>query len=428
MVNETKSDHCPVTGCQATWDDLYCWPPAEAGHRVSISCSRILGAAFESNIRKLAGNTATAYRKCGEDGSWDWNSWTNYSECLSMLTRLEANSLAEPEPFSIYAILGHIVLICSFCSLSSLVAAITIFMSLRSLKCTRIRVHTNLCISLLIHCMGLIVISSQVVLGSSSSGLSPLYVRYDILCKIMKCIGLYSSMATINWMFIEGLVMHKSLYSFGNNKTVPFALYQLFAWGLPVVFIGTWITLQEVYQDTNLPGDYLKLKCWQGYGKSNFIFIITGPMMVFLIANTCFSFNIIRILVTKLRNSSTVATPRAIRATAFLIPLLGLEHLIFCINPSSLDPRLESTYVIVNAVIQSVQGLAVAILYCFVNKEVRHAIGMSWSRIRANSMTSVRSKITVSSVFSHHTALRDVNVTRSLLSQPKAPFTRIDSV
>lgn len=48
----------------------------------------------------------------------------------------------------------------------------------------------------------------------------------------------------------------------------------------------------------------------------------------------------------------------------------GIEHLIFCINPSSLEPRLESAYVVVNGIIQSIQGLAVSILYCFANKEV----------------------------------------------------------
>lgn len=167
--------------CPASFDDLYCWPPASAGSVVSISCAEILGTAtFPETFRALV-EAASAYRKCGTDGAWDWNNWTNYSECLVVLTKLaaEEDESKEMHGFSVLgAVLGHLVLVCSFCSFFALVTAIAVFVSLRSIACTRIKVHKNLCIALLLHCFALIIISSQIVFHPHASADSPLYVRH----------------------------------------------------------------------------------------------------------------------------------------------------------------------------------------------------------------------------------------------------------
>ncbi|UYV62820.1 pdfr-1 [Cordylochernes scorpioides] len=52
-----------------------------------------------------------------------------------------------------------------------------------------------------------------------------------------------------------------------------------------------------------------------------------------------------------------MADPRkAIKATALLFPLLGITHLLFCINPQD-QGNLEAAYMITNAVLQSSQVL-----------------------------------------------------------------------
>ena len=45
---------------------------------------------------------------------------------------------------------------------------------------------------------------------------------------------------------------------------------------------------------------------------------------------------------------------RAMKATALLFPLLGITHLLFCVNPRD-DSKLEEAYMITNAVLQSSQ-------------------------------------------------------------------------
>ncbi|GIX77770.1 corticotropin-releasing factor receptor 1 [Caerostris darwini] len=103
---------------------------------------------------------------------------------------------------------------------------------------------------------------------------------------------------------------------------------------------------------TNLDTD-----CWEGYGRSPFVWIITGPMIGALGINLIFLVNIIRILVTKMKTSSTfeiVQIRRAMKATALLFPLLGITHLLFCVNPRD-DSKLEEAYMITNAALQSSQ-------------------------------------------------------------------------
>jgi hypothetical protein len=59
-----------------------------------------------------------------------------------------------------------------------------------------------------------------------------------------------------------------------------------------------------------------------------------------------------------------------VRATTILLPLLGLTYVLVITSPGK-DHISVSIYVYFNAVLQSTQGLVVAICYCFVNGEVR---------------------------------------------------------
>ncbi|KAG8232149.1 hypothetical protein J437_LFUL012121 [Ladona fulva] len=151
---------------------------------------------------------------------------------------------------------------------------------------------------------------------------------------------------------------------------------------------------------------------------------MSGPVCVSMIANLIFLVNIVRLLLTKLRDqplpqppsppanrrktgkksrgrdtealdsesngsaprwgggsgtfsrkqsSSAAATARrsrkAVRATLILIPLLGLQYVLTPFRPESGAPG-EALYQILSAVVASYQGLCVALLFCFFNGEV----------------------------------------------------------
>lgn len=81
---------------------------------------------------------------------------------------------------------------------------------------------------------------------------------------------------------------------------------------------------------------------------------------------------------------------KALKATAFLFPLLGMNQLIFCFNPRDED-QFEDAYMLINALLQSSQGIIVAILYCFTNTQVKTTIRAAYCRrIMLRDVNSLR--------------------------------------
>ncbi|KAG0426258.1 hypothetical protein HPB47_026629 [Ixodes persulcatus] len=156
--------------------------------------------------------------------------------------------------------------------------------------------------------------------------------------------------------------------------------------GLPLVFIVAWAYLME---------QQLRTACWEGYGSNPYVWLLIGPRLVALLVNFVFLVNIIRILVTRVKSAVSVETTqfrKAIKATVLLFPLLGITHLLFCINPKDEDMGLKEAYMIINAIPTVLAGesthtgIFVAVLYCFMNSEVQTAVRNAYLRaaIRRN--------------------------------------------
>ncbi|XP_076348718.1 corticotropin-releasing factor receptor 1-like isoform X1 [Tachypleus tridentatus] len=351
--------------CNAAWDEFYCWPPTPAEQVTSRTCAEI----FETyHVPMYAESNGAAYRVCEKDATWRWGNWTNYTECVGLL-----NEDLTSAPLAV----GYILFICSVLSLIALVITLFIFCYFKSLHCQRLRVHKNLVVALILHSILLIAISSPVIFSDSMSTYADIG-NIDWLCKIILSLKMYAAMASVNWMFVEGLLLHSRITVSVFQQEAPFRIYCLIGWGFPFVFILTWCLLMS--RDLNS-------LCWKGYGDSDFVWILTGPMLLVLLVNTFFLVNIIRILVTKLRASASVETVqvrKAIKATALLFPLLGVTYLLFAINPGH---ELEQTYMITNAIFQSSQGLFLAVLYCFTNSEVQTALRNAYLRFRLQRST-----------------------------------------
>ncbi|GIY13484.1 calcitonin receptor [Caerostris extrusa] len=119
-----------------------------------------------------------------------------------------------------------ILLICSMISLFFLSVTIFIFFYFKSLQCSRLRVHRNLVLSLIIHSLMLIVISLPVVGGNSI----PSYRDINWLCKTVVSIKMYAALSSINWMFVEGMLLHSRITTNIFQKDAPFKLYYLIGW------------------------------------------------------------------------------------------------------------------------------------------------------------------------------------------------------
>ncbi|XP_023226014.1 corticotropin-releasing factor receptor 2-like isoform X1 [Centruroides sculpturatus] len=386
------------TYCEAAWDKLYCWPPVPAGEVVTRSCRSIF--TIPENIW-IENKDPVAYRICNYTGQWHWGNWTNYSECLTLFTNKEPKGRLS---------VSYILFIGSLLSLILLSITLFIFSYFRCLQCSRLRVHRNLVVALMIHSFLLMIIPLPILFENSV----PTYHDFDWFCKTLLTLKMYAATASVNWMFVEGLLLYSSISVFVFQQDPPFKLYYFIGWGAPGMFVITWAICMNFYLNT---------PCWRGYGKLPFIWIVTGPMITALVVNTIFLFTIVRILITKIRATVSIETKqvrKAVKATVLLFPLLGITHLLFCINPQD-DGYLEQAYMITNALLQSCQGIFVAVLYCFLNSEVQTALKQTYIQALLRRHPNIRCQVAPQGSTTHVSNVMDsytVNGTKPIKQSP----------
>lgn len=118
----------------------------------------------------------------------------------------------------------------------------------------------------------------------------------------------------------------------------------------------------------------------------NYWWIIRSPILLAVVINFLIFIHIIKILVSKLRAHQMRYSDykfRLAKSTLTLIPLLGIHQMFFIFvtdETTSSTISLRLTKLFVDLFFSSFQGLLVAILYCFVNKEVQSEILKKWKR------------------------------------------------
>ncbi|XP_042204158.1 PDF receptor-like [Homarus americanus] len=246
--------------CNTTWDTLYCWPATQAGRTVSESCATV----FSDVPDLLNYPKAFAYRECDSTGSWLWDGWTNYSQCLSVIENQAGRS-------GVLDAVRYITFIGALLSLLTLTLTIFIFTYFRTLECDRLRVHRNLVVSLIVWFLVMLILTEPFI----SHRHTRTYRDVDWLCKTLLTLRMYAQMASINWMFVEGLFLHSRLTSNVFDSGAPFTLYYIIGWGWPLVFLAAWATTMALHYP---------VQCWRGYGNLLYIWILVAPMVTALMA------------------------------------------------------------------------------------------------------------------------------------------------
>lgn len=380
--------------CNATWDTFFCWPTTPASHRVERSCAEAIGHSAPG------AEIAKAFRVCNSTGGWLWDK-TNFSECIQFLNPDEQ---AHHEADTI----AYVMFVGSVLSFLALGLTFFIFSYFKSLHCDRTSVHKHLVFALLVRVL-LNVIMVEPIVSVRSTGS---YTSVDWLCKAILIMKMYSTLAGVFWMFIEGLYLHGRVTTSVFSTKSPFRMYYVLGWGFPLIIVTSWAVMMAHSHQK---------KCWQHYTDSRHIWILYVPICAALAMNLLFLINIIRILVTKLRASVAIETTqarKAIKATAVLFPLLGLPNLLVCVNPGD-NGNFEGLYLYASVVLESSQGIFVAILYCFTNSEVIEVIKkkftqMSWRMqptCNNNRRKSSRSVSFFENGTCHKSPLREVKKT-----------------
>ncbi|XP_061791534.1 vasoactive intestinal polypeptide receptor-like [Nerophis lumbriciformis] len=344
-----------TTGCSGTWDKVTCWPAADVGEVVTIPCPEyLLYFSRELHTRNLS-------KTCTEDG------WTPVSidikDC-GYNPNSTTDDHSQRDFFDAVIVgytIGHNV------SLVSLTAAIIILCLFRKLHCTRNYIHMHLFVSFILKAIAVFI--KDVVLydvGETDS------CHSSVGCKAVVVFFQYGIMASHFWLLVEGLYLHALLAVSFFSERKYFWWYILIGWGAPTIFISAWAITKAYVNDFGC-WDIIDDKLW---------WIIKTPILVTILVNFILFMCIIRILRQKMNcpdigRKESNQYSRLAKSTLLLIPLFGINYIIFAFIPDDIHPQLRMVF---DLILGSFQGFVVAVLYCFLNGEVQAEIKRKWRR------------------------------------------------
>uniref|UniRef100_A0A8C2TFB1 Corticotropin releasing hormone receptor 2 n=1 Tax=Coturnix japonica TaxID=93934 RepID=A0A8C2TFB1_COTJA len=346
--------------CNATTDQIgTCWPRASAGKLVERPCPE-----FFNGIKY--NTTRNAYRECLGNGTWA--SKINYSQCEPILD--DKRKYAHHYKIAlIINYLGHCI------SVGALIVAFMLFLCLRSIRCLRNIIHWNLITTFILRNVMWFLL--QMIDHNIHESNEP-------WCRCITTVYNYFVVTNFFWMFVEGCYLHTAIVMTYSTDKLRKWVFLFIGWCIPCPIIIAWAIGKLYYENE---------QCWFGKEPGKYIdYIYQGPVILVLLINFVFLFNIVRILMTKLRASTTSETiqyRKAVKATLVLLPLLGITYMLFFVNPGE-DDISQIVFIYFNSFLQSFQGFFVSVFYCFLNGEVRSAARKRWHRWQDHHSLRVR--------------------------------------
>ncbi|KAJ2938040.1 hypothetical protein O0L34_g14494 [Tuta absoluta] len=354
--------------CPGVFDTWRCWPHTPANTIAYAQCPDFIYG-FRSDLQ--------AHKVCTENGTWfthpeTGNPWSNYTGCVS----------AEDDVNDVIVVTetGYAI------SLVALIISLGILFYFKSLRCARITVHMNLFASFALNNV-LWLIWYPLVLGSV-----PTLDTNPVWCRALNVALKYALLTNYTWMLCEGVYLHTVLVSAFVSERRLVRVLLVAGWLLPM-------PVAAIYAGRRAHNAKEDVACWMEETSPLELVILVGTAVLLNVGFLC---NIVRVLCTKLRAGGGPAGAQrpsatalhALRATCLLAPLLGLQYLLTPIRPTyeDLPSNWFRVYEYVSALTTSLQGLCVAVLYCFCNGEVLAQLRRKWRvltfRPRANSTTN----------------------------------------
>ncbi|ESO82481.1 hypothetical protein LOTGIDRAFT_236973 [Lottia gigantea] len=301
--------------CRALFDGWGCWNYTLAGDRAFIPCPQHI----------FYRTDGFAHKDCDENGTWrvyqerNNRHWSNYTVC----SKWTAEQLDELEVGEDY---GYIYVFIAGYSLSLLllVISLAIFFVFRQLRCERITIHKNLFFSYLFTGLTWILYYSLVILNGH------VILQNPIWCQALHVLAQYFTVCNFAWMFCEGVYLHTIMVqAYRSGKTLLICCI-VFGWSVPLL-------LTAIYTGVRGSLELHSTDCWIFADK--YQWILFGPVVASVAINICLLINIIRLLVTKLRQIPEASqSKKAARATLILVPLFGLQYLIMPVKPGKDSP------------------------------------------------------------------------------------------
>uniref|UniRef100_A0A5F9D6T6 Glucagon like peptide 2 receptor n=1 Tax=Oryctolagus cuniculus TaxID=9986 RepID=A0A5F9D6T6_RABIT len=265
-------------------------------------------------------------------------------------------------------------------SLTSLFLALTIFLFLRKLHCTRNYIHMNLFASFILR--ALVVLVKDVVWDNSrptnpnsEEGWMSYMSEMSVSCRSVHVLLHYFVGANQLWLLVEGLYLHGLLEPTVLPGRRLWPRYLLLGWALPVLFVVPWGIARAHLENT---------RCWAENRNMNIWWIIRGPILLCVTVNFFIFLKILKLLISKLKAHQMCFRDykyRLARSTLVLLPLLGVHEIVFMFVT---DDQVRGPSRLIRLYFQlplsSFQGFLVALQYCFANGEVKAELRKHWAR------------------------------------------------
>ncbi|KAM9296774.1 glucagon receptor [Gastrophryne carolinensis] len=363
----------PAAGlvCNRTYDKYSCWPDAQPNTAVNVSCPWYLP--WYNKVQH-----GFVYKRCGPDGQWatkvNGQPHRDARECEQ-----DEKELAEQawfaqvyEGFKIMYTIGYSM------SVATLLLALSILVGFSKLHCMRNYIHMNLFASFIMRGVSVLVMDALLKAlydGHVNGEYMDAWLSSMAGCRVASVINQYATIANYYWLLVEGIYLHNLLVLVTFSERSYFALYLCIGWGAPVLFIIPWVAVKYTYEN---------VLCWTLNINMRYWWILRSAVLLAILVNFLIFLRIIKILVSKMRAHQMRYTDyklRLARSTLTLIPLLGIHEVVFVlITDEAAHGTLRLVKLFFDLFFTSFQGMLVAVLYCFVNKEVQSELLKKWKR------------------------------------------------
>ncbi|KAF1761614.1 hypothetical protein GCK72_009870 [Caenorhabditis remanei] len=397
--------------CNATYDTVLCWPPTPANSSVTLQCPHMKGLDPNKNITKDCHVSGVwSGRNAGEMGP-TLPGWTNFTMCYTdeviyIMQNLNNESLTIAQEVARNA--RKLEFVGLGLSLVSLILAISIFSYFRRLRVFRNLLHLHLMIAMLMVVIIRLVLYIDLIFTGdigphTNSAEGKTINTMPIVCEGMFFFLEYFKTVTFCWMFLEGIYLNNQIvFGFFNSepKLLP---YFLAGYGIPLIHTMLWLFVVLIKKDFKVE------RCLGSYYLEPEFWILDGPRMAELVINLFFICNVIRVLYSKVResnNTSEAGLKKSVKAAMMLLPLLGVPNIMQTIPfaPTRDNIMVFAVWTYTASFTYMYQGLMVASIYCFTNKEVNHVLKAFYARYRLLHKSQNELRRGSRSVASHYAA------------------------
>ncbi|XP_018318535.1 calcitonin receptor-like isoform X2 [Agrilus planipennis] len=338
--------------CPVIWDAWSCYPRAKAGTTAMKECPlySVSAASFPC--------TLYSQKQCFSNGTW--NSNTDYGGCSSAPLFRRRNSF--------HVTVLYISIFLSF-------PAVIIFLSYEKLRILRVNLHRNLLIACILRNILTIMSKVLVILDALDSNGSRTMANNGVWCKILAFFENAAVNSIYACMVIDGFYLHKLIVRVFSDDPNPRVLYlvTIVSSFLPSI---VWAIVRATLYDTS---------CWMSDTRG-YSWIGDSFRMAVLVINFLLLLDICRVLLVKLRRNNTSAqTKSTLKAMIFLVPLFGVPFLL------TVDTRIAGRSCTFGDIFhyfsysfQALQGVCVACIFCYFNKEVQNHLKGTYRKLRIN--------------------------------------------